>query len=102
MINKSMRIPLLQTTIFHGEKMYYRFVTNKDFMRKYKGFGESVSVLKLLNRKRRILFFYRGESVNRLFIAEVEQFFNSDKTWLNDGKDLQKFVSIADMEEMMV
>jgi hypothetical protein len=97
-VNRTQRIPLPGTTVYKGERMYYRFVELKDVMRKFWGVGISVSVLKLLDKNLKFMFFYRGKTMKKLYIAHIKQFIESEKTYVNVDKDLQKFVSFKDME----
>lgn len=83
---------------YQGKPAYYRECTEKDFMRKFQGFGMSRCVLVTL-KDLPFLILYKGTK-NHLYLSSIKQFKESDKNFLNDGRDAQVFVSVKDMTEL--
>jgi hypothetical protein len=86
------------STLWHGRFVYIREVTEKHFMKKYQGFGLSTSVMPLMDKEKEIVFVYKGRHGTTTYIAKVKQFMESKQEWQNTGEDLQKFVSIREMQ----
>jgi len=71
--------------------------TDKHYMNKYKGFGLSQSIIdEALDKNLRfVIFDYKG----KIYETTVGAFNISDKIYNNKG-DIQKFISLTDMEEI--
>ena len=83
---------------FKGERVYYREVYKKDFMRIFHGFGMSMSILEVLEDIP-IIFKYIGKKTH-YYKSHIKIFRNSIKVYTNTTKDIQKFVSVLDMQEV--
>lgn len=93
---------------FVGENIkdtYYTKRTNKHFMKMFEGFGISQSILnKLVKFKIRkvIIIYINGKKIKK-YKTTLNKFFNSKKEYIDTMhgiKDLQRFVSINEMEEL--
>lgn len=75
---------------------YKKTCKPEHFMRKYHGFGISQSILDELKKRgiERIEITYIGKKGIVIYHASVKEFDESSKTWMNEGTDLQKFLSI--------
>lgn len=84
---------------------YYTTRKPNHFMRIYNGFGLSISVLRMLhsNGIDKISITYEEGSKTRYFMTTTMKFLSSDREWkyhTEDGIDLQKFLSLKEMEEI--
>ena len=99
-VNWSNRLPLLDSMRWRGLSVYVRHVREKDVMRKFQGIGLSELVLKRLNPVKPLLVVYLGKKTHT-YLTTPEKFLESEKVWINSRSDLQRFVSFADMEEIL-
>lgn len=82
-----------------SSKIYQKTCKPEHFMKMFKGFGISVKILAQLEHQfvKYVRIVYEGKKCTNVYLCRLDKFMESDKTWLNEGTDLQKFVSVSDM-----
>lgn len=86
--------------------IYYTTRTAQHFMKKFGGFGISTKILTMLwdMGVRNIVITYKGKEGIKQYYTKVYDFLNTEKryeNWINGEKDVQKFLSINEMEEVI-
>jgi hypothetical protein len=90
---------------------YHTFKTPQHFFRKFNGFGISWAVLcylqAIMNKRKCIRGFviihYKTDDVVKKYIANISDFFKSEKIYTDDTMflgDYQKFLSLEEMREL--
>ena len=97
-VNDLGMIPDMRRIIWRGKLTYYRECSSKDFFRIFQGFGMSKSLLETLDKTLDYLICYKGKNKEKHYLTSIKAFIESDKEFNNAGVDLQKVVSIKDME----
>lgn len=98
-LNFARKIPHLMSTVYKGKPCYYRLITPSEVMKKFGGVGLSESSLKQLKPERDIIIHYKGRT-EALYLAKVKDFWKSTKTFNNQGRDMQRFVSFREMKKL--
>lgn len=80
--------------------IYYTPRKKEHFMIIFQGFGISEDILKILKRMGCIgvCIIYNGEKREK-YVCDLKEFINSKKSFNFEGNDLQKFVSVKDMNK---
>lgn len=67
----------------------------------FSGFGISAELLDILRMEgiKNIVFKYKGEKGFIQYSTSIKRFMKTPKTWIDVGKDLQKFVALEDMKK---
>ena len=83
---------------------YHIFKKPEHFMRIYQGFGISDSVLKTLNDSGciNVRITYLGAKKVSVYLCPLSCWLESKKTFTFDYEDLQRFVSVKDMETINI
>jgi len=91
---------LQKTTSVINPNVYQKICTQEHFMRKFGGFGISVSILnKLVDNNIQIIKIVYLGATTRKYITTTKNFMDSNIKWDNKG-DLQHFVKIKEMQEL--
>ena len=79
---------------------YTRTVKPEHFFVKYQAFGISQTMIEELTNLKavKLRFIYKGRENQITYLTTLEQFRKSTKTYMNEEQDLQRFVSVKDME----
>jgi len=79
---------------------YQKSCKHEHFMIKYNGFGISQSELDLIKSKggHTIIIKYFGKKSTIIYKSKLDQWFDSNKIHVFGEDDVQKFLSIKDME----
>ena len=87
-----------QNVGYINNKIYYSNRNEKHFMKKYQGFGISVSIIKQLLEAgcEDVFITYKGKKITK-YKCSLKQFIDSNKTHVFMDIDLQNFVSCRDM-----
>jgi hypothetical protein len=84
-----------------NEDTYFTTRKPNHYMRIFQGFGISVCNLKRLQEIgiKKVQITYIGKSIEK-YSCPLDKFLTSEKEYNYHGTDLQKFVSIKDMEKL--